>query len=108
MTSLEMAELTGKQHKNVMKAIRRMEPAWVKVQGSKFRLLQKTYQLPNGDNTETPKRVIAVLLERTVQFVYVVQTEILQSDVVDAIFVVPRHNVMTYDNYLAVRVVDAL
>ena len=43
MTSLEIAELTGKQHKNVMQAIRNMEPAWVKVQGLKFQLLQKTY-----------------------------------------------------------------
>ena len=39
MTSLEIAELTGKQHKNVMQAIRNMEPAWVKVQGLKFQLL---------------------------------------------------------------------
>ena len=30
MTSLEIAELTGKQHKDVMKAIRNMEPAWEK------------------------------------------------------------------------------
>ena len=29
MTSLEIAELTGKQHKHVMEAIRKMEPAWV-------------------------------------------------------------------------------
>ena len=39
MTSLEIAELTGKQHKHVMEAIRRMEPAWVKVNGSNFRLV---------------------------------------------------------------------
>ena len=30
MTSLEIAELTGKQHKDLMKAIRKMEPAWEK------------------------------------------------------------------------------
>ena len=35
MTSLEIAELTGKQHKNVMQAIRNMEPAWEKVNGPK-------------------------------------------------------------------------
>ena len=29
MTSLEIAELIGKQHKNVMQAIRNMEPAWI-------------------------------------------------------------------------------
>ena len=38
MTSLEIAELTGKQHKNVMQAIRNMEPAWEKVNGLKFQL----------------------------------------------------------------------
>ena len=36
MTSLEIAELTGKQHKNVMQAIRNMELAWEKVTQSKF------------------------------------------------------------------------
>ena len=41
MTSLEIAELTGKQHKDVLKAIRNMETAWEKVQGRKFSLLQK-------------------------------------------------------------------
>ena len=38
MTSLEIAELTGKQHKNVMQAIRKMEPGWEKVAGLKFQL----------------------------------------------------------------------
>ena len=41
MTSLEIAELTGKQHKNVMQAIRNMEPAWEKVTGLKFQLCEK-------------------------------------------------------------------
>ena len=54
MTSLEIAELTGKQHKNVMQAIRNMEPAWEKVQGLKFQLLQKTYNLPNGGKKLMP------------------------------------------------------
>ena len=40
MTSLEIAELTGKQHKNVMQAIRNMEPAWEKVNGLKFQLVE--------------------------------------------------------------------
>ena len=54
MTSLEIAELTGKQHNDLMKAIRKMEPAWEKVQGGKFSLLQKTYQLPNGGTKLQP------------------------------------------------------
>ena len=48
MTSLEIAELTGKQHKNVMQAIRNMEPAWVKITGLKFQLCEKTYLMANG------------------------------------------------------------
>ena len=47
MTSLEIAELTGKQHKHVMEAIRKMEPAWVKVNGSNFRLV--TYKDLKGE-----------------------------------------------------------
>ena len=48
MTSLEIAELTGKQHKHVMEAIRKMEPAWVKTCGSNFRLTSRTIVQPNG------------------------------------------------------------
>ena len=40
MTSMEIAELTGKQHKDVLKAIRNMEPAWLKVNGRKFALVE--------------------------------------------------------------------
>ncbi len=38
MTSLEIAQLTGKQHKHVMEAIRKMEKAWMDIAGSNFRL----------------------------------------------------------------------
>jgi hypothetical protein len=38
MTSVEIAELTGKQHCHVMEAIRKMEPAWEKIAESNFRL----------------------------------------------------------------------
>ena len=42
MTSLEIAELTGKQHNDLMKAIRKMEPAWVKIaQGNFPRVLHR-------------------------------------------------------------------
>ena len=36
MSSLEIARLTGKPHNDVLKAIRAMEPAWVKINGGKF------------------------------------------------------------------------
>ena len=38
ITSLEIAELTGKPHNDVMKAIRSMEPAWERVAQGKFSL----------------------------------------------------------------------
>ena len=54
MTSLEIAELTGKQHKDVMKAIRNMEPAWEKVCGRNFALTSRTIVQPNGGTREVP------------------------------------------------------
>ena len=38
MTSLQIAEVTGRRHADVMKAIRKMEPAWEKVAEGKFSL----------------------------------------------------------------------
>ena len=40
MTSLEIAQVTNKKHCHVMEAIRKMEPAWMKVNGSNFRLVE--------------------------------------------------------------------
>ena len=42
MSSLDIAEITGKAHKDVMKAIRNMEPAWQKVNGRNFALVNYT------------------------------------------------------------------
>ena len=39
MTSLEIAEITGKPHNDVLKAIRKMESAWMKVNGGNFSLV---------------------------------------------------------------------
>ena len=54
MSSLEIAEVTGKQHKNVMQAIRNMEPAWEKTCGLKFQLTSRTIVQPNGGTREVP------------------------------------------------------
>lgn len=40
MSSREIAELTGKQHKNILRDIRNMEPAWEKVNGLKLELVE--------------------------------------------------------------------
>ena len=42
MTSREIAVHSEKKHQHVMEAIRAMEPAWEKVNGSKFRLVEYT------------------------------------------------------------------
>lgn len=54
MSSIEIAELTGKPHNDIMKAIRVMEPAWEKVQQGKFSLMFKIRELPNGGHKEEP------------------------------------------------------
>jgi len=41
LTSLEIAEETGKPHNDVLKGIRKMEQAWVNVTQSKFGLRRK-------------------------------------------------------------------
>lgn len=40
MTSLQIAEITGKPHNDVMKAIRKMEPAWYKINEGNFSLVE--------------------------------------------------------------------
>ena len=54
MTSLEIAELTGKNHYDLMRAIRKMEPAWEKTCGCKFALTSRTIVQPNGGTREVP------------------------------------------------------
>ena len=40
MSSLQIAELTGKNHKEVMRSIRNMESAWEKINGRRFALVE--------------------------------------------------------------------
>ena len=40
MTSLDIAEICGKPHNDILKAIRKMELAWVKINGGKFSLVE--------------------------------------------------------------------
>ncbi|MCR5780793.1 MAG: phage regulatory protein/antirepressor Ant [Bacteroidaceae bacterium] len=54
MTSLEIAELTNKNHFDLMRAIRKMEPAWEKTCGCKFALTSRTIIQPNGGTREVP------------------------------------------------------
>ena len=48
MTSLDIAEVTGMRHADVMRSIRNMEEAWVKVSERNFALSSYKQAQPNG------------------------------------------------------------
>ncbi len=50
MSSLEIAEITGKPHNDLMKAIRKMEVAWHNVNQGKFSLV--TYTDAKGEDNQ--------------------------------------------------------
>lgn len=54
MTSLQIAEVTGKKHCDVLRAIRNMEPSWEKITARKFASRFKINELANGVKKETP------------------------------------------------------
>ena len=54
MTSLEIAEVTGKRHSDLMRAIRNMEPAWQKTCGRKFAFTSRAIIQPNGGTRDEP------------------------------------------------------
>jgi phage regulator Rha-like protein len=54
MTSLQIAEITGKPHNDVLKAIRSMETAWQNVCKGKFSLTSNKVAMPNGGFREEP------------------------------------------------------
>lgn len=54
ITSMEIAEITGKRHRDVLKAIRTMEPAWEKEQGRKFALLLRKTRTGLGGSKMNP------------------------------------------------------
>lgn len=45
ISSLDIAQVTGKMHKDVLKAIRKMEVAWEKECGGKFSLTSETIRM---------------------------------------------------------------
>ncbi len=54
MTSLQIAEVTGKRHCEVLRAIRKMELAWEKVHKRKFAYKLKITEIGNQALRETP------------------------------------------------------
>ena len=60
MTSLEIAEVTGKPHNDVLKAIRKMEPAWAKVTQGNFSL--SAYQDTTGRTLPLKREGVRMLM----------------------------------------------
>ena len=54
ITSMEIAEITGKNHSDVLRAIRKMEPAWEEVHKSKFTWKQNMVDTFNGAKRPIP------------------------------------------------------
>ena len=54
MTSLEIAAITGKPHKDVLKAIRKMESAWEQECGGNFSLTSEKVDMPQGGVRQIP------------------------------------------------------
>lgn len=54
MTSLEIAEVTGMRHADVMRSIRNMEDAWTKVSQRNFALSSYKQAQPNGGYKDVP------------------------------------------------------
>lgn len=55
MTSREIAEIIGKPHNDLLKAIRAMEPAWERTTGKKFPLVNYQQVTGNGTVREFPE-----------------------------------------------------
>ncbi len=54
MNSVELAKVVEKKHKYVLEAIRKMEPAWEKIHGTKFRLMLREVVAGQGARRMEP------------------------------------------------------
>ena len=83
MTSLQIAEITGKRHTHVLDAIRNMEPDWVKVAGPKFRLSKYTdstgRELPMYELSKTECLYVATKFNNEARAKLVLRWEKLES-----------------------------
>lgn len=84
MTSLAIAEITGKKHYNVMKAIRSMEDAWVKLGQVKFYLSsyinKQNRAMPMYELSKTECLYIATKFNDEARAKLVIRWEELESE----------------------------
>lgn len=67
ISSFEIAQITGKKHRHVMRDIRTMEPIWEKLYKSKFGLILKTTDLGFGRQRKDPYYALNKL-----EFLYII------------------------------------
>ena len=93
MSSLEIADLTGKPHSDLLKAIRTMEPAWEKVNGGKFSLVEyrdaKGEMRPCYELTKTECLYIATKFNDEARAKLVLRWEELETEKRNGGFQVP-------------------
>lgn len=84
ITSLELAEMSGKPHYDIMKAIRKMEEAWVELDQGNFSLISYTdknnRQKPMYSLTKTESLYIASKFNDTVRAKLVIRWEELEKN----------------------------
>lgn len=84
MSSREIAELTGKPHNDVLKAIRNMEESWVKVTGGNFSLSEYTdstgRKLPMYELNRKESLYIATKFNDAARAKLVIRWEELESE----------------------------
>ena len=84
MNSLQMSELTGKQHGHVMEAIRNMEETWISLGQSNFRLSyyinSQNKQLPMYSLTKTESLYIATKFNNEARAKLILRWEHLEKE----------------------------
>ena len=94
MTSLQIAEITGKRHKDVLEAIRNMEPAWEKINGRKFPLVEykdaKGEMRPMYQLNKTECLYVATKFNDEARAKLVIRWEELEKERMASGFMVPQ------------------
>lgn len=94
MSSLEIAELTGKRHSDILESIRNMEGAWEKVNGRKFPLVEYTdakgEKRPMYELSKTETLYVATKFNDEARAVLVLRWEKLETDRTDTSLIEAR------------------
>lgn len=94
MTSIEIAEITHQNHKEVMKAIKKLEPEWVKQHGSGFELVmfrdEKEKYHSCYSLTKTQSLFVASHLAKESLSIFIIRWEQLYREMQE--FVIPNMN----------------